>query len=122
MESRFLFPNKFARDRVDFGQILTVTVRLDVFRCCCWGANRIFGSCILYKDSEFPADASSLGEYEAKGQAVFWVRGNDILAPLEDVNGDGKIEANERKHFFVSFQSHSSLSIFFISSHQFQGR
>ena len=28
MESRFLFPNKFARDRVDFGQILTVTVRL----------------------------------------------------------------------------------------------
>eukprot|EP00945_MAST-04E_sp_MAST-4E-sp1_P004352 g4352.t1 len=68
-----------------------------VFRCCCWGANRIFGSCILYKDSEFPADASSLGEYEAKGQAVFWVRGNDILAPLEDVNGDGKIEANERK-------------------------
>jgi hypothetical protein len=68
-----------------------------LFRLCCWGASRMFGSCILYKDSDFPADETSLGEYEAQGKKVYWVRGDDILAPLEDLDGDGKIGKNERR-------------------------
>ena len=50
-----------------------------------------FGDCIKYKDKEFTANDESLGEYEAAGGPVHWVRGDDILAPLEDVDGDGKI-------------------------------
>ncbi len=68
-----------------------------LFQCCCFLAYSIFGDCIRYNDKEFPANEESLGEYEASGKPVFWVRGDDILAPLEDVDGDGKIGKNERR-------------------------
>ena len=68
-----------------------------VFQGCCFLAYTVFGDCIRYNDKEFPANEESLGEYEASGKPVYWVRGDDILAPLEDVDGDGKIGKNERR-------------------------
>ena len=70
---------------------------LDVyFQCCCFAAYSIFGDCIKYKDKEFTANDESLGNMKQQGP-VHWVRGDDILAPLEDVDGDGKIGKNERR-------------------------
>jgi calpain-15 len=56
-------------------------VQVYTARCCCWIMCMVFScGCFKFTDKKFPANESSLGEYDAKvsGNAVTWKRGDEI--------------------------------------------